>query len=443
MSNWEYKLISSGPLGFASLPLLEQHLNQLGKEEWEIVSFTSKPDNPLVFHGLARRPVVRDWFPPPAAKPAASAPVSPEEDDGRDERTIADELPPARPGAAGLGDFDSLGGSEEDLPTLFEALRPHLRKTGRGELTVGLDYLAKKFEQDEGELLAAFAECGLEQPRGAGLKGGVVQHDNSQYWLETDRKGRVWLNMRDRKFKAAPTAAVADEPAPPSRPARQESAPAKQISAPDSFLGKIRAHMRRNRRGQGWSGSFGYLTKALQLDETQLLVQLGDLGLRLPESESQQPVFATEDGILYWLNKNQRGETWINAREARPDESRPSVASPAASEAVSAPAATPSPENTLAAVRLLLQPKKRGEGVAAPVTEIARQLEKSEEQLRAALAAAGLVLPADPKGKPGFAAHGGEVFWLNRNSRDEVWLNAKPQSAVKRSRSRGKPAAGT
>ena len=48
-------MISSGPLGFANMKLLEEHLNQMGKEEWEIVSFTTKPDNPLVFHGLARR----------------------------------------------------------------------------------------------------------------------------------------------------------------------------------------------------------------------------------------------------------------------------------------------------------------------------------------------------------------------------------------------------
>ena len=438
MSNWEYKLISSGPLGFASLPLLEQHLNQLGKEEWEIISFTSKPDNPLVFHGLARRPVARDWFPPPAQKPApAVAPAVPEEDDGRDERPIADELPPPRPGASGLGDFDSLGGSEEDLPTLFEALRPHLRKTGRGELTVGLDYLAKKFEQNEGELLAAFAECGLERPAAASQKGGVVGHENSQYWLETDRKGRVWLNLQERKFKALPATAAADAPATTPRPGRPESARPPETPPSGTLLGKIRAHMRRNRRGQGWSGSFGYLTKALQLDEAQLLAQLGGLGLRLPEGDDPQPAFATEGDILYWLNKNQRGEIWINARAARPDEGRPPAAAP---EVVSAPA--PAPENTLAAVRLLLQPKKRGEGVTAPVAELARQLEKSEEQLLAALAAAGLVLAADPKGKPGFAAHGGEVFWLNRNSRDEVWLNAKPQSATRKSRGRGKPAAG-
>ena len=78
MSSWEYKLISSGPLGFASMQLLEQHLGQLGKDEWEIINFTTKPDNPLVFHGLARRPVARDWFPPAEKKPAYTPPPIPE-----------------------------------------------------------------------------------------------------------------------------------------------------------------------------------------------------------------------------------------------------------------------------------------------------------------------------------------------------------------------------
>src|SRR3977135_1031578 len=160
MASWEYKLISSGPLGFASMQLLEQHLSQLGKDEWEIINFTTRPDNPLVFNGLARRPVARDWFPPAEANPAYTPPPIPkeEEEDNRDERSFAEDLPPARPANApaptdlGLGDFDDLGGSEEDLPTLFEALQPFLRKNPRGDRSVELDFLAKKFEQDAGEL---------------------------------------------------------------------------------------------------------------------------------------------------------------------------------------------------------------------------------------------------------------------------------------------------
>jgi hypothetical protein len=474
MPNWEYKLISSGPLGFASMKLLEEHLSQLGKDEWEIVNFTTKPDNPLVFNGLARRPVARDWFPPAAAaKPAYTPPPmsAEEEDDAKDERSFADELPPSRPVNApepadlGLGDFDDLAGSEEDLPTLFDALQPYLRKNSRGELCVELDFLAKKFEQEARDLLAAFAECGLPAPEGAGEKGIVVDHDGSLYWLERDQKGRVWVNTRDKKFRTAKATPVpADElPAaePPAdrapRPAREPQAerPAREprpeiaASAPNSFLGRIRSMMRRNRRGQGWSGSFPYLTKALQLDEAQLLEQLGGLGLRLPSEGEPQPPLAPDGDVVFWLNKNQRGEIWINARVARPEElklgaghavasaGRNEESSPEArGNAEAGPRKMLPTENTLTAVRLLMQPKKRGEGVTAQVKDLAAQLEKSEEQLFAALADAGLPVPESPKAKPAFAEHGGEIYWLNVNAKGQVWLNAKQAAATKKARAK-------
>jgi len=479
MSSWEYKLISSGPLGFASMQLLEQHLGQLGKDEWEIINFTTKPDNPLVFHGLARRPVARDWFPPAEAKPAYTPPPIPKEEaeDDRDERSFADELPPARPANApapadlGLGDFDDLEGSEEDLPTLFEAIKPFLRKNPRGDFSVELDFLAKKFEQDTGELQTAFEECGLMAPAQPDAKGEVVDHDGSLYWLERDKRGRVWVNTRDKKFRTAKTTPVPAEPATdrpqpvrePTRDPARESAPDRPVRAVEqvfadsgSFLGQIRSMMRRNRRGHGWSGSFQYLTKALKLDNAQLLAKLGELGLRLEGGD--KPVIAIDGNFAYWLNQNQRGEIWINAdeKQAAPEaagsaepkpENRgqnagdtPAPAGRSAREYVdprtAAPAKAPlPPENTLTAVRLLLQPKKRGEGVTAPLAELAAKLEKTEEQMLAVLASAGLHLPESPKAKPTFAEHGGEIFWLNANAKGQVWLNAK-QTAAKKTRTK-------
>src|SRR5277367_3342306 len=61
MSVWEYKVITSGKGGFATPVLLESFLNQLGKDEWEIIRFQSQADNALAFTGLARRPTQRDW----------------------------------------------------------------------------------------------------------------------------------------------------------------------------------------------------------------------------------------------------------------------------------------------------------------------------------------------------------------------------------------------
>ena len=73
MAIWEYKVISSGKGGFASPAMLEKFLNDLGKEEWEVIDFRTPPDNPLAFNGLARRSTQRDWTLEDAAASAAKA----------------------------------------------------------------------------------------------------------------------------------------------------------------------------------------------------------------------------------------------------------------------------------------------------------------------------------------------------------------------------------
>jgi len=71
MAIWEYKVISSGKGGFATPVMMEKFLNDLGKEEWEIIDFKTPVDNPLAFSGLARRPTQRDWTLEDAAASAA------------------------------------------------------------------------------------------------------------------------------------------------------------------------------------------------------------------------------------------------------------------------------------------------------------------------------------------------------------------------------------
>jgi hypothetical protein len=206
--------------------------------------------------------------------------------------------------------------------------------------------------------------------------------------------------------------------------------------------------MRRNRRGHGLSGSFQYLTKALKLDDNQLLEKLAESGLRLEGGD--KPVLAYDGGFEYFLNRNQRGEIWINAEQKHGDkgqrhEAGQSSAAPAqpapessgrgaddSREAFVPTKAALPPENTLTAMRLMMEPKKRGEGVTALVGELAEKLEKSEEQLMTVLASAGLLPPESPKAKPTFAEHGGELYWLNVNAKGQVWLNAKQTAAAKK-----------
>jgi hypothetical protein len=529
MSNWEYKLISSGKGGFASPALMEKFLNDLGQENWEIISFHQPPDNPLAFHGLARRSTQKDWTLEDAAKAAARAEAdklraefeakfkagtgqggaSAEEEaetflaeeksavDG-DLRRLRDtsrdddpDAPEDDTAAAGPKDeWDKLA-EEDELPAFFDAIRPHMRRNQRGPgMSVGLDYLAKKWHLDESDLKTALVECGFQIPADENAKPVYVEYEGELYWVNINRRGEIWVNLRDKpqpvfrvvqgkrventeepaKTDAAPASESADAGSARDEAAGESGSGGQQRPSqeepsrgPKTFLDKVRGQMRRNRRGHGWSGSFPFLTKAFKTDEAGLLAQLAEHGVKLPEGDDRGE--AQSGDFTYWLQKNQRGEIWINAELTRKKQKTESggpatdaatetapVApaaeagsstapdqAPAAPEPVTASPATTStlpPENTLTAVRLLMQPKKRGEGVTALVSELAAKLEKTPEVLMAALAAAGLTPPDSPKGKPTFAEHGGELYWLNVSAKGEIWLNAKPAAATKKSKAK-------
>jgi hypothetical protein len=528
MSNWEYKVITSGKGGFASPALLEKFLNDLGQESWEIISFQTQPDNLLAFTGLVRRPTQRDWTLEDAAAAAAraeadklraefeakfraassnAAATAAAED--KAEVFLAEEKPGADDGLRRLVDTsrdqdpdapeDEAGGekdewdklsSEDELPTFFEALRPHMRRNQRGPgMSVGVDYLAKKWKLEEADIKGALVECGLQIPADENAKPVFVEFEGDLFWVNINRRGEIWINTREKPqpvFRIVPGTPVAEgdtpaEAAPePRREPRREPRPAPPAdssdagapeaadaasAAPKTFLDRIRSMMRRNRRGHGWSGSFAYLTKALRTDDAGLLAQLAETGLKLKEDGAEKPLFHEENGFLYWMDKNARGEIWINTRRARdgageaaPEGGAPaaetaapeSAPAPAAADtpapapvAVSAPASAPGrvPAHTLEALRLLLQPKKRGDGFTAKVDDLAAQLGRPAIEILEALVAAGLNVPEDAKDKPRFGECNGEIFWLNRNARDELWLNAKDAKAT-RGRGRRKPADG-
>ncbi len=541
MANWEYKVISSGKGGFASPALMEKFINDLGQDQWEIINFHTAPDNPLAFTGLARRTTLRDWTLEDAVAATARAetdklrvefeakfkaattgasaetyekePTFAEEkaapDDGyrRPVDTSRDDDPDAPE-----DEWQKLS-SEDELPTFFDALKPHMRRNQRGPgMSVGLDFLAKKWKLEEADLKGALVECGMQIPGDENAKPVCVEYDGDIFWVNINRRGEIWINTREKPdpvFKIVQGKRMTDEevaasdiggaavprqqpqPVPSERkpqqanearsepqrndgqreqgvrpaPAPQGSStrPVEQVFAPKTLLAKIRGMMRRNRRGHGWSGSFSYLTKSLKLDQAQLLEAVGEFGLRL--AGGKEPVFADEGGFTYWLNQNSNGEIWINAEEKREEraqvpagsaaESVPgeeSVVGTSSTEQVTAETATaelataepsvqsfpakklPS-ENVLTAVRILMQPKKRGEGMTATLSELAEKLENSDEQLLAILGTAGLHLPETPKGKPTFAEHGGEIFWLNANAKGQVWINAK-QTAAKKPKSK-------
>jgi len=480
MPNWEYKVITSGSLGFASPQLLEQHLNQLGKEEWEIIHFQTRPDNPLAFHGLARRPVMRDWVAeavPPAGAPAwrsGAIPAPPEERPGAapsvaELRAEAEERRESLHGAAadeeagGAEDFDVFG-DDEDLPTFFEAIRPHMRRNQKGAgLAVGIEYLAKKFEQTQADLIEALKECGFTIPTSAKDAPVHLEHDGDLYWLNVNNRGQLWINTREkprpvfkpvagRKVAAgeisetglSAEAAAQEEDRIPEKTRRQKEreeqsagpsgihhppsamAAAEPLPEGPALLDRLRPMMRRNRRGAGLSGSVSYLARALKTGPQALVAAFGALGLVPPPQANDKPVFVEIGAFVYWLNQDKSGQIWINTRER---DRKPESPQAELALAADAPPQTQSPEaptgaSPLAAVRLLLKETKRG-GVAAEIGRIAEQLGKSTEELLAVLVDAGLKVPDKPREKPVFVEHAGEIFWFNRNTRGELWLNAK------------------
>jgi hypothetical protein len=476
MAVWEYKVISSGKGGFATPALLESFLNQLGTDEWEIVEFRGQPDNALAFSGLARRPTQRDWSLEDAAAAAARAEAdklrvefeakfknatsaaapseaeAPVHEAGREEdglRRLRDTDRDADPDApdAPEDEWDKLG-TDEVLPTFFEAMRPHLRRNQRGPgFSVGVDYLAKKWQISEDEVLGALKECGLDIPEDEDSKVTYVEYDGDLFWVNINRRGELWVNTKEKTrpvFRTVQATRVeSEEPqkAPESEPVqenRQENrreerrpkhqeqeaqrgsgSPGAALPEGPALLDRIRPLMRKNRREPGGSGSSSFLCRALKCSEETLVEAFSKLGLSAIAAAGEPPVFVEIGDETWWLNRDNRGGVWINAREKRGEGQ--AVEQPPASEG-SAPA--PAAGNVFAAVRLLLKETKTG-SFAAPVERLSVDLGKSVDELLGALTSSGLRIPEKSREKPVFAEHAGEIFWLNLNGKGELWLNAK------------------
>ncbi|HSY53479.1 MAG TPA: hypothetical protein VK785_03480 [Opitutaceae bacterium] len=466
MALCEYKVITSGKGGFASPALLEKFLNDLGKEDWEIIEFHTQPDNPLAFSGLARRPTQRDWTLEDAAAAAARTEVeklraefaakfkagtsgaekagegaAPDDELHHDEsfrrpRDTERDLDPTSPDdEAGGGAFELP--EEEELPTFFEAIRPHMRRNQRGPgLSVSIEYLFKKFDMLEGDLVGALKECGLSIPSAENEPPAYVEYDGDLYWININRQKQLFINTREkprpmfRTVQAQRVGADAAEEMP--APEQKFEAPAKTAAPPVSvpagpeLLDKLRPMMRRSRGG--WSGSVSFLSRALKYSEADLNAAFAALGLHLPESGSGERAAQVAFGdYIYWLNRDGRGNLWINVNEKRENDP-----APAANEvpAVPEPPREPAPageavsSSILAAVRLLLKETKTG-AVAGKVDRLAEELGKTAAEFLAVLTGTGLKVPEKSREKPLFVEHAGEIFWLNKNAKDELWLNAK------------------
>jgi hypothetical protein len=414
MALWEYKVITSGKGGFASATMLESYLNQLGKDEWEIIDFRTDSTNTLAFNGLARRPTQREWTLEAAVAAAAKAEAdklraelmhkqhagdavaasdAPAGSTPGDKAAGPDSLrqlrdtdrdhdPEALAEESAADDWANLGDSEDELPTFFDAIKPHLRRNQRGPgHSVAIDYLAKRWEQPEADLVGALQECGFVVPEAEDSAPEYLEFDGDLHWLNRNGRGQLFLNVREKpraafrvsagkKLDPSDPAAIAlaeehaaeqaaKQKATEERAARQAEAdarraeqaakreadraarqaagdaatadgedrdqakaqndqgPAEPLPAGEALLDKIRPLMRPNRRGPGWSGSTTFLARALRCTEADLVTALGATGLAVPENSAAKTDAKEFGAFAWWLNRDSRGGCWINARERR------------------------------------------------------------------------------------------------------------------------------
>jgi hypothetical protein len=431
MPYWEYKVITSGKGGFATPALLEKFLNDLGRDEWEIIHYQTPPDNLLAFTGLARRSTQRDWTLEDAAAAAAKveaeklraefeakfkAASSPardtveerpasflEEKSAPDDglRKLVDTSQDADPEAQEddkADEWDKLTATEEEeLPTFFEAIRPHLRRNQRGPgMSVGIDYLAKKWDQSEDDLKGALLECGFVMPVDEDSPVEYLEYDGDLFWLNINRRGELWINTKEKPRPVfRPVKATRVEPEPPkadtggaapapdgapvadggelksdgAAPAAEEAKPSGPVLPEGpALLDKIRPHMRRNRRGPGGSGSLNFLARALRIKEADLKAAFIALGLASPASANDKPVYSEFGKELWWLNLDSRGGLWINGREKKESDGAPATpGDPVSGDAPAVdPAAAAAPAPTEAAPEATAAPSGGETAVATP-----------------------------------------------------------------------------
>ena len=241
-------------------------------------------------------------------------------------------------------------------------------------MAVGVEYLAKKFEQTETDLIEALKECGFTIPASAKDQPVYLEYDGDLYWLNLNHRGQLWINTREKlraMFRPVHGQRVAPETPPEEKPAgvkpQVENAPpvedappvekateppektveplAPAAAAPSApppasnaagplpggpeLLDRLRPAMRRNRHGGGLSGSVSYLARAFRTEPRALEAAFEALGLALPSRPNEKPASVGIGPLVYWLNRDKTGQVWINAREKRDEVPPPPAAGPA------------------------------------------------------------------------------------------------------------------
>jgi hypothetical protein len=431
MSLWEYKHITSGPHGFATPALLESYLNQLGKDEWEIISYQTLPTNSLAFNGIARRTTLRDWTLESAAAAAAkveadklraefaakfqgNTPAAATDAAGDKPASIVDEVAAPEDGFRKLrdterdgdpdahedGDWDEWDNYDDDLPTFFEAIKPHLRKNQRGPgQSVGIMFLAKRWEQTEADMIGALKECGFVIPEREDDPPEHLEFEGDLYWLNLNNRHELFLNTREK-------------PRPVFRTAQ-----AKKLDPADPAFGLLAEE-----------AAAEAAEKAKR--EAERLAREAEQAARRAEHEARRAAAQAAAQAAR--------EAAQAAREAGQVADSASAPAPAADTAGGTPAPAgegqvarpeipegplPQGEDLLAAIRPQMRRNRRGPGYSGSMVYLARAFKHAEADLVAALAGVGLHVPENANEKPVKTTIGGYVYWVNKDSRGGIWIN--------------------
>jgi len=424
MSLWEYKHITSGPHGFATPALLESYLNQLGKDEWEIISYQTLPTNPLAFNGVARRTTLRDW----TLESAAAAAAKVEADKLRAEfaakfqgntshaaaageasaekpstlvsetaapedgfRKLRDTERDSDPDAADEGDdWDNWDNLDDDLPTFFEAIKPHLRKNQRGPgQSVSIPFLAKRWEQTEGDLIGALKECGFVVPETEDAPPEHLEFEGELYWLNLNNRHELFLNTREKPRPVFRTAVAKKlDPSDPAYAVLAEEAAAEQA--------------------------------AVAKREAERLAREAEQAARRAEHEARRAAAQAAQAAA-----REAAHAAAAARAATAPAVEPVAGDAPAADAAPVEPSGPLPqgEELLAAIRPQMRRNRRGPGYSGSTVYLSRALKQPEADLVVALAALGLHVPENANEKPVKTTIGGYVYWLNKDSRGGIWIN--------------------
>lgn len=445
MALWEYKVITSGKGGFASATMLESYLNQLGKDEWEVIDFRVDPANSLVFNGLARRPTQREWTLEAAVAAAAKAEAdklraelmqkqhagdahaSSDGPDGAasaaDKAAGPDSLRKLRDtdldhDPEALADEASHGADawdedafEDDLPVFFDAVKPHLRKNQNAAgQSVALNYLAKRWEQPEADLNGALVECGFVIPENETDAPVYLEYEGDLYWIEKNNRGQFFLNTRE---KPRPRFRVAQgKPLDPSDPTY-------------AALAQEQADIEAERAKRA-------AEQAAREAEAQARRAERDAQRAAAEQarrEQQEAARAARDAAraAAAANAAATGPAPVAAESAATGQSpaAPAATAPSAPAAPVEPGVLPVGEALLDAIRPQMRRNRRGPGYSGSSSYLAKFFKVEETALRDALAAAGLVPPEAPGGKGEAKTIGAYVYWVNRDTNGGFWINGR------------------